>query len=136
MRVTSVKIGTTELLVPGTYWVAQDTYYALQAGVAQESRLVQMAGRSPAYVGRTPRTRMIPLLVYLLATTAAERMNDYEALMAVIEGFGENLIAVEWTEVGVTRRYWCVPESVTPSRYMTRVAIAMMAPQPVAEVVT
>lgn len=134
MTVTSVELGSLELMEPGTYGVAQDTYFALRSGVPRTARMVEMAGRYPAYVGSTPSSRPIPLLVFLHATTAVQRMIDYDVLIAEIEGYSY-LIPLQWTEDGATQRYWCHVNSVHPSDWMTRVAIDLLAPNPNAEVV-
>ncbi|MGV0984998.1 MAG: hypothetical protein ACOYB2_10615 [Limnohabitans sp.] len=131
--VTSVKVGSLELLVPGSSYVGQQTYFALWAGVQENARLVEMAGRYPAYVGQTPQPRAIPLLVLLTDTTAVERMAAYQSLLAALQVPG--LVALAWTEDSVTRRYWCHVTSVEPSTWMTKVVVSLTAPNPNAEVV-
>lgn len=133
MAVTSVKVNGLELIDSGTYYVAQATYFALWAGVPRTARLVEMAGRYPAYVGATPTPRTIPLLVMLEAKTAAQRITDYEALLSAVDTTG--LVALEWTEDGATRRYWCHVGSVEPSDWMTKAAVGLTAPNPDAEVI-
>jgi hypothetical protein len=68
--ITSVTLGGLELLTPGTFGVGYDTYFALHAGIPREPRLVDMAGRHPAYVGKTDQARSIPILVFLLDEAA------------------------------------------------------------------
>lgn len=133
MAVTSVMLGTLELLDDGTSYVGQETYFALWAGVQQEPRLVDMAGRYPAYVGKTPQPRSIPLLVLFTGQTAADRVAAYQDLLAEIETPG--LVALSWTEDDETRRYWCHVESVEPSAWMSKAVVSLMAPNPVSEVV-
>lgn len=52
MAITSIKAGALELLST-TYSVGNDSLYALLAGSVADARLVQMADRYPAYVGKT-----------------------------------------------------------------------------------
>lgn len=130
---TSLTLAGTELLDAGTYWVAQETYFSLVAATEQAPRLVDMAGRHPAYVGQTPQQRSIPLLVLLQDPSASQRMTDFAALEALVQTAG--LIALAWTENAVTKRYWVHVETAIPSEYMTRAALACVAPNPVAEVI-
>ena len=132
--VSSVMIGgALELLDPDTYFVGEATYYALNAATAQEPRLVDMAARYPAYVGTTPQARKIPMLVMLLAQTAAQRALAYAALVAACQTTG--LVSLQWTEGLVTRRYWCHVDSIEPSMWMHRAVVTLTAPNPDPEVI-
>jgi hypothetical protein len=132
MSITSMKINGLEVLST-TYWVGEETYYAIAAGPAEDARLVSMAGRYPAYVGSDPQARDIPLLIIMLARTATQRMLDYEALLTYLSN-AAGLIALEWTD-STTRRYWCHVDSVVPDKWVGRVAVALTAPNPYAEVI-
>lgn len=134
MAVTSVKVGSLELIAAGTYSVGNDTLYQLYSGSPAEARLVQMADRYPAYVGTLQSPRQIDLLVFLLASTGAQRQADYNALASALTNSG-GLLALTWTDSGTTRRYWCHVDSIEPSQWMTRVSAKLLAPKPDAEVV-
>jgi hypothetical protein len=134
MAITSVKIGTLEVNDGVSYLVATNTHYALVAAVSQQARLVEMAGRAPAYAGTTPQARQIPLLIMLLATSVSQRTVDYDALVTEMTN-AAGLLPLEWTDSGTTRRYWVHVESVAPDAWFSRAAASLTAPSPYSEVV-
>jgi hypothetical protein len=134
VAVTSVKVGSLELEDPGTYAVGNETLYELAAGAPADARLVEMADRHPAYVGSTPAAREITLTVFCTAGTHTQRMSDYNALVSALSNAG-GLISLTWTDGGTTYRYWCHADRITPSEWMTRVAVTLTAPNPASEVV-
>lgn len=132
--ITSVAVGTINVNDGVHYAVAQQTHLALVAAVAADARLVQMAGRSPVYVGSTPQARTIPLLVMLLAKSVSERITDYDALVAALSN-ANGLVSLTWTDDVVgTKRYWVHANTVQPGLWFSRVAADLTAPTPYAEV--
>ena len=135
MAITSIKVGPTASqleLVGATYNVDRETLYALTAGTPKEPRLVEMAGRHPAYVGETPGARTIPLVVYMKAALEATRRTDWAALVAKLDSTSA-LIDVRWTDGATTLRYWCsVREAIASTDFAVGTA-DLIAPDPVAE---
>ena len=137
MSVTSCKVGRGSLLEiqnSDDYAVGLATLEALLAGPPSQMRLTQMAGRAPVYGGLTPTERAIPLLVFMTGSSAPVRKTAYDALASALD-CTSGLVTIEWTDSGVTKRYWCHVTDLQPSEWFSWAAATLTAPDPVAETV-
>lgn len=133
MAITSVTVGGLQINDQVVYAVLQATALALGATKPTRPRLVEMAGRSPVYVGRQPHEKQIPLVVMLLGPTYALRKTAYDALAAVLDS--DTLVTLGWTDAGVTSSLLVVSTELTPSAWYNRGTAQLIAPNPVPVVV-
>ena len=137
MAVTSVQVGRAsllELISAGSMTVARETLYALTALPPHEPRLVDMAGRFPAYVGETEVPMSIPLIVYFRNASEDTRRAAWLTLTTYLDST-LGLVQIRWTDGGTTKKFYAsVTDAMADADWSVGTA-NLIAPDPVAEAV-
>ena len=129
MAVTSIELGALDINDGVHYGCGAPMLAALESADPRDMVLLDMSNRGPWFVRYQPRQRELPLIVFLLARTYAERKADWEALRAVLET--QALVTLEWVQDSVTKQLQVgATEAPGPDVWFHRVSGKLIAPIP------